>query len=148
MIKGDEFIVDAKDMFTGNYYVGVDFSKEVLPFYQEHSDERRTIYANTELLNGKEISIIKLNKGKAIGGCIHPKDEYWVVLSGCVLVSTGVVNTIARSPDSGTFYANTPHAFYAEDDSIIMEWGISPEDKLNSPKDEEMLKRIKELNRL
>ena len=118
-----------------------------MEFKEVHSDERRTIYADISLLDGKEISIIKLNKGKAIGGCMHSKDEYWAVLSGCVLVSTGVVNTIAMSPDSGTFYANTPHAFYAEDDSIIMEWGISPEDKLNSPKDEEMLNRVRELNR-
>jgi quercetin dioxygenase-like cupin family protein len=118
-----------------------------MEFKEVHSDKRRTIYADTSLLDGKEVSIIKLKKGKAIGGCMHSEDEYWAILSGCVLVSNGVENTIAMSPDSGTFYANTPHAFYAEEDSIIMEWGISPEDKLNIPKDEGMLKNIVGFNR-
>lgn len=120
-----------------------------MEFNSVSADERREILANTELLpEGKEVSIIKLKKGKAIGSCMHSSDEYWAVLDGCVLVSNGVVNTIALSPDSGTFYANTPHSFYAETDSIIMEWGISQQEKMNSPKDEDMLNRIKELNRL
>jgi mannose-6-phosphate isomerase-like protein (cupin superfamily) len=115
-------------------------------FVNVSDDERRSIYANTEILSGKEVSIIKLNKGKAIGGCLHNKDEYWCILSGEVIVSIGLENIVCMSPDSGTFYSGTPHAFYAMVDSIIMEWGISTEDKKDSPKDEDMLNRVKELN--
>lgn len=117
-------------------------------FEEVSKDARRSIYANETLLNGKEVSIIKLKRGKAIGGCMHDKDEYFVVLSGCVLVSNGIENTVCMAPDAGTFKAGTPHAFYGTDDSIIMEWGISPEDKKNSPKDDEMEAKVKEFNLL
>lgn len=117
-------------------------------FIEVSKDDRRVIFANTDLLNGKEVSIIKLKKGKAIGGCIHNKDEYYCILSGCVMVMNGVENTISMDGDSGIFRENIPHAFIAEEDSIIMEWGISPEDKKDNPKDEEMLNRIKEFNSL
>ena len=42
-----------------------------MEFKEVHSDERRTIFANSELLEGNEFSFIKLNKRKAIGGCMH-----------------------------------------------------------------------------
>jgi mannose-6-phosphate isomerase-like protein (cupin superfamily) len=119
-----------------------------MDFKLEHSDERRTILANTELLNGKEISIIKLKKGKAIGGCIHKNDEYYAVISGCVVVTKGVENTVGMAGDGGTFYAGVPHAFFAEEDSIIMEWGISPEEKKADVKDKELLNKVKEWNLL
>lgn len=120
----------------------------MIEFKEVHSDERRTIFVNNTLLKDKEISIIKLKKGKAIGGCLHNKDEYYCILSGCVMVMNGVENIISMDGDSGIFRENTPHAFIAEEDSIIIEWGISPEDKKNNPKDEEMLNRIKEFNSL
>lgn len=119
-----------------------------MEFKSVSKDERREIFANTELLSGKEVSIIKLNKGKAIGGCIHNKDEYYCILSGVVLVMNGIENTVAMPGDAGIFSALNPHAFVAEEDSIIMEWGISPEEKKDNKKDEEMLKRIKEFNSL
>ena len=118
-----------------------------LEFNQVHKDDRREILANTTLLSGKEISIIKLNKKKAIGACKHPNDnEYWAVVSGEVIVSTGPENKVAFPGDAGIFPADTPHAFYALQDSIIFEWGISPESKKDSPKDLEMLNRVNELN--
>ena len=115
-------------------------------FEDIHSDDRREILANTTLLDGKEISIIKLKKGKAVGGCMHEKEEYFAVIDGCVLISNGVVNTVGLPGDAGTFYPNTPHAFYAEEDSVIMEWGISPEEKKKDLKDKEMLNKVKEYN--
>jgi mannose-6-phosphate isomerase-like protein (cupin superfamily) len=115
-------------------------------FEDIHSDERRSIEANTSLLSGKEISIIKLNKKKAIGGCLHHENEYWAVISGEVIVSTGPENKVAFPGDAGIFPADVPHAFYALQEAIIMEWGISPEDKKDSPKDPEMLNRVNELN--
>jgi mannose-6-phosphate isomerase-like protein (cupin superfamily) len=118
-----------------------------MEFKSVSSDERREILANTELLpEGKEVSIIKLNKGKAIGGCIHNKDEYWTILSGCVIVVNGIENTVAMAPDSGTFYMGTPHAFFAEEDSIIIEYGITPEEKQRNKKDTELLTRVNKFN--
>lgn len=119
-----------------------------MEFKEVHSDERRTILANTDLLKGKEISIIKLKKGKAIGGCIHSVDEYYAVISGCVIVTKQFENTVGMPGDAGTFYAGTPHAFFAEEDSIIMEWGVTPEEKQKDLKDNELLNKVKEFNLL
>ena len=115
-------------------------------FENVSGDFRRTIFANSSLLNGNEMSIIKLNKGKAIGGCIHSKDENYAVISGCVLISKGVENTIGLPGDAGTFEAGVPHAFYASEDSIVMEWGLTAEEKQNDTKDTQMLDVIKGLN--
>lgn len=111
-------------------------------FSEVHTDERRSIFANTDLLDRKEISIIKLKEGQAIGGCIHDDIEYYAVISGNVMVMNGVENTIAFPGDAGIFYKGNPHAFYAYKDSILLEWGISPEGKKDNPKDPEMLKRM------
>jgi uncharacterized cupin superfamily protein len=119
-----------------------------MEFKEVSKDSRRSIYGNTDLLNGKEISIIQLKKGKAIGGCRHNQDEYYSIISGCVIVSKDVENIISLPGDGGTFYSGVAHAFYATEDSIIMEWGISPEDKQNNPKEPIMLNRVKELNLL
>ena len=117
-----------------------------LEFNQIHADDRRSILANTSLLGGKEISIIKLNKHKAIGGCLHKEDEYYAIVSGCVIVTNGVENTVGVPGDAGIFPAGNPHAFFAEEDSIIMEWGILPENKVDSPKDEDLLNKVKDYN--
>jgi hypothetical protein len=119
---------------------------EEIVFKKVSEDERRTIYSNTELLGGKEISIIKLNKDKAIGGCMHESEEYWTILDGCVVVSNGTINEVALPPDAGTFLNKVPHAFFAEEDSIIIEYGLCPKDKKDSPKDEELLNRVKLFN--
>jgi hypothetical protein len=120
-----------------------------MEFKEVHSDERRKIFANSELLNGKEISIIKLNKLKAIGGCIHNKLEYFAVISGCVLVCKGKELPEVMLPgESGEFEKGTPHAFIADEDSIIMEWGITEEDKKKSKKDKFLLNVVNEMNRI
>lgn len=117
-----------------------------MEFKEVSSDERRTILADTSLLDGKEISIIQLKKGKAVGGCIHKNDEYYCVISGCVVITKDVENTIGMAGDAGTFYTGVAHAFFAEEDSIIMEWGLTPEEKKDDIKDPNLLKLVKELN--
>lgn len=124
-----------------------------------HSDDRREIYSNTDLLNGKEVSIIKLNGGKAIGGCIHSKDEGFATLEGIGFIEymggegcfykpklLGVFNTKSGNFCSGTISEGTPHAFFAEENSIIIEWGLTPEEKKNSLKDKELLGEVDEFN--
>jgi len=115
-------------------------------FEKVHSDDRRTIYANSTLLNGKEISIIHLKKGKAIGGCMHEHDENYAVLSGKVDILCGQDTYLDVEKDMGVFPAFSRHAFLAKEDSIIMEWGITPEEKNNSKKDEALLNLIKKVN--
>jgi len=113
-----------------------------------HSDERRDIYSNIDLLNGKEVSIIKLKAGKAIGGCVHLKDEGFAILKGEGFIEWGEEKSKYTNDNlmTGNILKWTPHAFYAEEDSIIIEWGITPEEKKNSPKDEELLNSVKEYN--
>lgn len=108
-------------------------------------DKRRKIYADTELLKGKEVSIIELKKGKAIGGCIHKLDENFFILSGRVLVGIGMERTIYEEGYTGTFFSKEPHMFYALKDSIIIEYGLTLEEKGNK-KDARMLKEVNEYN--
>lgn len=129
--------------------VGFDESDRIVEvagiyFEKVHSDERRTIYANNELLNGKEISLIKLNPGKAIGGCVHKKDdERFVILKGKVQIWDGSIKYYGMQ---GTFEKNTPHAFYnnSNEVALIMEFGTSPDDK--NTHDEYMRKEVNMLN--
>lgn len=114
-------------------------------FDEVHSDERRTIYGNVDLLDGREVSIIELKKGKAIGGCLHHRNEYYCVLRGDVLVLTGSESEVKLDGEGGMFPKEVPHGFIALEDSLIMEWGISPEEKKDNPKDEKMLEQIKGL---
>ena len=111
-----------------------------------HSDARRVIFANSELLDGKEFSFIKLNKGKAIGGCMHKEDEYFLILKGLVNVKTNNLKETCGPGYSKIFRAGDPHMFEALEDSIVCEWGISAEEKQNSLKDEEMLKEVLSIN--
>lgn len=119
---------------------------EKMEFKEVHSDERRTIYANSELLDGKEISIITLKEGNAIGGCYHSSEEYYVVLKGKVEIWNGTQRYIATQGDAGTFLAGRPHSFIAKEDSIVMEYGISEEEKKSNKKDTEMLNAINKIN--
>ena len=105
-----------------------------------------SIYSNTELLGGKEISIIKLNKDKAIGGCMHDSEEYWTILDGCVGFLMELSTRWHYRLMQEHFLNKIPHAFFAEEDSIIIEYGLCPKDKKDSPKDEELLNRVKLFN--
>ena len=101
-----------------------------IPFIHVHSDARRSIFANDELLKDKkEISFIKLNKGKAIGGCIHDKNEYMCVIDGEVLVLLGDKRFMMGRGHSICIPANTPHTFMSAEEALIMEWGITAEEK-------------------
>ena len=118
-----------------------------MEFKNVSEDERRTIYANNKLLNGKEISVITLHRGKACGGCIHSKDEYYCILKGLVTVMKGDKVFVEKVPSSGTFTKGTPHGFYALEESIIIEFGISPDEKKRNIKNKEMLEKIDKLNK-
>lgn len=95
-----------------------------------HKDDRRTISLLSGLIEeDKEFTIIHLNKGKAIGGCVHKEREFMCVIDGSVFVTIGQVQEFLISGDGRCICAKKPHMFVAQEDSIIIEWGVSPEDK-------------------
>ena len=112
-----------------------------------HEDNRRSIHIVDGLLNdNKEFSIIKLKKGKAIGGCKHSRIEYMCLLSGCIVTQLGDKDFVMFPGESKEILPYVPHMFVAEDDSIICEWGITTEEKENNKKDEKMLVLVNEIN--
>lgn len=125
-------------------------SKPSINFNFEHGDDRRDIFANQDLLGGKEWSIIKLKKGKAIGGCFHSVDENWAVISGSVIISQKlgelIENKVCAPGDAGTFYAGNGHNMHALEDSIVLEWGVTKDEKQLNQKEPEMLQIVKDIN--
>ena len=112
-----------------------------------HSDDRRSIHVLQNLLKDKkEFSIIKLKKNKAIGGCMHNDKEYYIILEGKVMVRTNNSEIEGKMGDGGIFHKNTPHMFIGLEDSIICEFGITEDEKINSPKHIQMLEEVKRLN--
>lgn len=111
------------------------------------SDDRRKVFANTELLDGKEISIIKLEPGKAIGGCIHEDFENYLIIKGIVEVWIGKDKMWHQDGDSGIFPEGVPHAFVnkSKETAIIMEYGTSPEDK--KAHDPRMREEVNKINK-
>ena len=116
-------------------------------FKEVHSDARRTIFANSDILKGKEISLINLNKLKAIGGCIHDKNEHCMLLSGTAILFLNDQCISMSLNESYIIPKDTPHAFVSLfEEAIIMEWGITEEEKKNNKKDKYLLNLINSLN--
>lgn len=118
-----------------------------MEFKEVHSDERRTIHVLNGLLDDKkEFSIITLNPGKAIGGCYHKHDEKFIIIKGEVLIFVGEERIMCNEGYSGTFWAGKAHAFYSKNGATIIEYGITEEEKINSPKDKKMLEEVNRIN--
>lgn len=118
-----------------------------------HEDSRRTIHAVEGLFkDGAEFTFIHLKQGKAIGGCMHSKKEYYMVIKGHVLVRTSIPGLSGRNESKssgrgGAFIPHEAHAFMAIEDSIICEWGISAEEKKSDKKDLQLLKFVNAVNK-
>ena len=113
-----------------------------------HEDKRRSINVIDGLLeDDKEFSIISLNKGKAIGGCMHKKKENFFVVKGKVFCKIGDLEMTLPEGNGGDIPANKPHMFYAmKEDCIIVEWGISAEAKQKDGKDFKMKEMVDKIN--
>ncbi len=117
-----------------------------------HKDHRRKISVILGMMEGdKEFSIIELNKGKAIGGCYHSQEEGYLILKGEVLVlgvflDKKLTYKKVKVPHHGIFLSNEAHGFLAKEDSIIVEYGITTEDKLDSGKDPFLTKYVNKHN--
>lgn len=101
-----------------------------------HSDDRGSV----RIITGKEIghpeiSILTAKKGYARGGCVHDKsDEYMVVVSGSVIYQIGDKTHRFKVGDSCIIPKGTPHYFVALEDSVVLEWGATLEEKLKKHK--------------
>lgn len=96
-----------------------------------HSDKRGNVYAiEGKSLQYPEIAMLTINKGYARGGCIHNiHDEYFVVIQGRVDYRIGDTTHNYSVGDSGIIPKGTPHYLYAYEDSIVLEWGATIEEK-------------------
>lgn len=106
-----------------------------------HEDERGKIFSMTmEELLYDEVTIFYTNAGYARGGCIHKfNNEYYCVIQGKVEYVTKKGNLSHHSflltGDSGIVPKGTPHYFMAVEDSVIMEWGATIEEKQEKHKE-------------
>lgn len=97
-----------------------------------HEDERGEIYLlkGSALKEHEEITIFTCKQNFARGGCIHMiHDEHCVVLEGKIEYHNGDKTYIMRPGECITILKNTPHYFIAKTDSIVMEFGATPDEK-------------------
>ena len=111
-----------------------------------HSDKRGDIYTLTELLVFPEITLFKTNKGMARGGCIHNINrEFVCVLEGNIRYTTPRQSVELEAGDTYRINSNTPHYFESLTDSLVVEWGATPEEK--AVKHPEFRKIVEEINK-
>ena len=77
-----------------------------------------------------EVTIFKTFSGFARGGCIHAlHDKYSCVIEGCVEYCIGDKKIRLETGESVVIPQNTPHYYISITDSIVLEWGATPEEK-------------------
>ena len=113
-----------------------------------HNDFRGAIHSITgNELKYPELVILTAKKDVARGGCIHNKsNEYFFVIQGKVIYYIGNINKGKRYSTGmgGVIPKKTPHYFIALEDSIVLEWGATPEEKINKHK--EFRKMVDDIN--
>ena len=98
-----------------------------------HADIRGTIDLLLDSqMSFDEITVFHTKEGYARGGCIHPKsDEYTTVIDGWVEYTIGNKTYRMGVGESIVIPRNTPHYFVSLTNSIVLEWGATPEEKKN-----------------
>lgn len=112
-----------------------------------HSDDRGDInlILGSDLCGLDEITIFTTKKGHARGGCIHlNSNEHCCLIAGEVEYFVGDFIFKCKPGDPISIPRNTPHYFVAKTDSVMAEWGASPEEKKN--KHLETRKIVDEIN--
>lgn len=113
-----------------------------------HEDERGFVKVIKNLLSdNREFVILEIKKGYARGGCQHKRDEWFVVIEGRLKVVIGEEAKIYKRGEAGKFEKFMPHAFIALEDSIIAEWNIPTEEKMNDIKDKKLRARVDSINK-
>lgn len=96
-----------------------------------HKDSRGSINLILgDLSEFKEITVFKTVSGKARGGCVHNKhQEFCCVLEGSIEYYIGDDCLVMQAGEVVTIPQSTPHYFISITDSVVAEWGASPEEK-------------------
>lgn len=112
-----------------------------------HEDNRGEIYLlKGDLKQHEEITIFFTKKDFARGGCIHKfNDEFCVILEGIVKYFVGDEPKIFQKGQTIMIPKNTPHYYTSVTDSLVVEWGASPEEK--EEKYESFRKIVDEINK-
>jgi mannose-6-phosphate isomerase-like protein (cupin superfamily) len=99
-----------------------------------YEDNRGEIYLLTDLFVFPEITLFRTFQGKARGGCIHKiHDEYVCVLEGSIQYvweDIEIQTKVLFAGETILIPKNTPHYFKSLSNSLVAEWGASPEEKL------------------
>lgn len=95
-----------------------------------HSDARGKITLLTEDMKWDEVTIFTTKAGYARGGCIHENSlEYSSIMQGHVIYQIGDKHVDCYVGDTVKIPAGEPHYFISVTDSIVLEWGATPEEK-------------------
>jgi len=108
----------------------------MLKLKEIHKDYRGKIYLlKGDLKEHKEITIFHTKKGFARGGCIHKlNNEFNTVLEGKIHYFIGNDELMMTKGKSIKIPRNAPHYFISLTDSLVIEWGCIPEEKIEKYK--------------
>lgn len=108
----------------------------MLKLNQIHKDKRGKIYLlKGDLKEHREITVFSTKKGFARGGCIHEfNGEINTVLEGKIRYTIGTKKVLLKKGQSIKIPKKTPHYFIALADSLVVEWGANPEEKIKKYK--------------
>lgn len=99
-------------------------------------DERGQIYTIDGFKDIPEVTIFITKSNKARGGCIHNiNDETCTVLSGSVIFVVGDKLNPCKKGEGVNIPKCTPHYFFSNTDSVVMEWGATYKEKIEKHKE-------------
>lgn len=114
-----------------------------------HEDKRGDIYLmiGDDLKEHEEITLFTTKKGYARGGCIHNfNDEYCCVLEGKINYFVGEEKSkLVKKGEIVRIPKAKPHYFISLTDSLVIEWGATPEEK--KEKHPEFRKKANDINK-
>lgn len=101
-----------------------------------HKDNRGEIHLlKGDLQDHEEITLFLTKKGFARGGCIHRTNgEFNTVIEGKIHYFIDEKEVLMKKGDSVEIPSNSPHYFISLTDSLVMEWGCVPEEKIEKYK--------------
>ncbi len=112
-------------------------NNNMLSLEKIHEDQRGEIYLiKGDLKEHQEITMFTTKKDFARGGCIHRiNNEFNTVLEGEIRYFIGDKNLVMKKGDSVVIPKNSPHYFISLTDSLVQEWGCTPEEKIEKHKE-------------
>jgi mannose-6-phosphate isomerase-like protein (cupin superfamily) len=119
----------------------------MLKIKKVNEDKRGAIYTivGDDLKELKEIVLLVTKEGFARGGCVHNNSkEHFIVVEGEVEYHIGRSKYRFKTGCKDFICKKIPHYFKSLTDSIVIEFGVNPEEK--GIKDEEMKKLVDEIN--